>query len=526
MHRRWHRTLALLAAAALALTACGGGSDDDGGGGSADAPVGDPVAGGTAKIGLVSEPRTLDPAFLGNNLTTNSLVGSALYGALFTQDPVTGDLSPAMAESLETTDGGTTYRMTLQEGLTFSDGSPLDAEAVRANWARAKDIGLRAPVLAVGLGLGDLRTVDAVTFEFTLNRPTPNFGGAITTSALNWIGAPAALTQGQAAFDANPIGAGPFVLESWTRGGELRLLRNDRYWDAPKPYLDGLTLSVANDAEQRYNALQSGATDAILNGSTQITARAEEAGFDIAAENRPNGGTEFLFNTTVAPFDDVRAREAVYKAIDLEAVSQAVFEGQATAPSSWFAESSPFYTGDHLPGPDPERAEELFAELAAEGKPVSFTIVTFPTPDSTGIAQSIQTQLSAYDDVTVEIDNRDFAGATGALTGKSHQAITAGVQFVDPEPQWWAHLHSESFSNYSGIEDAELDEALDAARAATDEAERRDAYQRVEERTAEIYPAVLIAETEEVVLTRDGRLQGVVISGAGTVLVDGMWLNQ
>ncbi|SEP19933.1 ABC transporter substrate-binding protein [Trujillonella endophytica] len=524
MHRRWHRPLALLAAAALALSACGGGNDDEGG--SAGAPVGDPVAGGTAMIGLVSEPRTLDPAFLGNNLTTNSLVGSALFGALFTQDPVTGELSPSMAESLETTDGGSTYRMTLREGLTFSDGSPLDAEAVRANWARAKDIGLRAPVLAVGLSLGDLTAVDALTFEFTLNRPTPNFGGAITTSALNWIGSPAALTQGQAAFDANPIGAGPFVLENWTRGGELRLVRNDAYWDAPKPYLDGLTLSVANDADQRYNGLQSGATDAILNGSTQITARAEEAGFGIAAENTPNGGTEFLFNTTVAPFDDARAREAVYKAIDLEAVSQAVWEGQATVPTSWFGEDSPFHTGDHLPGPDPERAEELFAELAAEGTPVSFSIVTFPTPDSTGIAQAFQTQLSAYDDVTVEIDNRDFAGATGALTGKSHQAITAGVQFVDPEPQWWAHLHSSSFSNYSGIEDAELDEALDAARAATDEAERRDAYQRAEERTAEIYPVLLVAVTEETVITREDRLQGVVVSGAGTVLVDGMWLNE
>ncbi|SEP20221.1 ABC transporter substrate-binding protein [Trujillonella endophytica] len=519
MHRRRNSLVALAVTAALALTACGGGDDD--GGGSAGSGSGEPVAGGTAAIGMVSEPRTLDPAYLSNNLTTNSLVGNALYGALVTNDPVTGEVSPSMAESVETTDGGTTYRLVLQEGLTFSDGTPLDAAAVQANWDRDRSIELRAPVIAVAINIRTTTVVDPRTLEFTLNTPTLAFDQTVATSALNWIASPAALEGDQASFDAAPIGGGPFVLESWSRGGAMELVRNDAYWDAPKPYLDGLTLTAQNDAQQRFNTLQSDQVDAILNNSPVITQRAEEAGITVAVPSRPNGGSTVVFQTQVAPFDDPRAREAVYKAIDLDVVQSAVFNGEGTVPLSLFGEDSPFYTGEYLSGADPERAQELFDELADEGSPVEFTMVTFPTTESLAVAQSMQSQLAAFDNVTMEIDNRDFAGAQGALTGGQFQASIAGLQFVDPEPQLYSGLYSTSFLNFSKISDPEIDEALDAARVATDDEARVQLYRSVEERVAELYPFIIWSATRENVL---GDLQGVGLYGTGSVLLDGAWL--
>ncbi len=526
MLRRRHHALSLMVAAALALSACGGGDDDGGSGGSGGSGggSGEPVAGGTASVAMVSEPRTLDPAYLGANLTTNSLVGNSLFGALLTSDQTTGDVSPSMAESVETTDGGTTYRLVLQEGLTFSDGSPLDAEAVRFNWDRARDITLRAPVIAVAINIKTTTVIDPRTLEFTLSTPTLAFAQTITTSALNWIGSPAALQGGQAAFDAEPIGAGPFVLDNWTRGGAMELVKNDAYWDAPKPYLDGLTLTAANDAQQRFAALQSGQADAMLNNSPVISARAEDADIEAAALNRPNGGSTVVFQTRVAPFDDPRAREAVYKAIDLDAVQSAVYQGEGTVATSLFNEESPFYTGEYLEGSDPERAQELFDELAAEGKPVEFTMVTFPTTEALAVAQSMQSQLASFENVTMEIDNRDFAGATGALTGGQFQASIAGLQFVDPEPQLYSGLYSTSFLNFSKIADPEIDAALDAARTSTDEAERREQYQIVEERVAALYPFIIWSATAEDVLSNS--LQGVVIYGAGSVRLDEAWLDE
>ncbi|WP_029430116.1 ABC transporter substrate-binding protein [Blastococcus sp. URHD0036] len=522
MPRRRNSLLVLAVTTALALSACGG-SDDDGGGGGGSEGSGEPVAGGTAAIGMVSEPRTLDPAYLSNNLTTNSLVGNALYGQLVTNDPITGEISTSMAESVETTDGGTTYRLVLQEGLTFSDGTPLDAAAVQANWDRDRSIELRAPVIAVAINIKTTTVVDPQTLEFTLNSPTLAFDQTIATSALNWIGSPAALEGGQAAFDAAPIGAGPFVLETWNRGGAMELVKNEKYWDAPKPYLDGLTLTAQNDAQQRFNTLQSGQADAILNNSPVITSRAEEAGITVAVPSEPNGGSTVVFQTQVAPFDDPRAREAVYKAIDLDVVQSAVFEGEGTVPLSLFGEDSPFYTGEYLSGSDPERAQELFDELADEGTPLEFTMVTFPTTEALAVAQSMQSQLAAFDNVTMEIDNRDFAGAQGALVGGQFQASIAGLQFVDPEPQLYSGLYSTSFLNFSKISDPEIDEALDAARVATDDQSRIEYYTTVEERVGELYPFIIWSATRENVL---GDLQGVGLYGTGSVLLDGAWLEQ
>ncbi|RBY84397.1 ABC transporter substrate-binding protein [Blastococcus sp. TF02A-26] len=472
---------------------------------------------------MVSEPRTLDPAYLSNNLTTNALVGNALYGSLVTNDPVTGEVSPSMAESVETTDGGTTYRLVLREGLTFSDGTPLDAAAVQANWDRARSVELRAPVIAVAINITATTPVDPRTLEFTLRTPTLAFDQTIATSALNWIASPAALAGGQAALDAAPIGAGPFVLESWTRGGAMELVRNDTYWDAPRPYLDGLTLTAQNDAVQRFNTLQSGQVDAILNNSPVITQRAEDAGIAVAVPSEPNGGSTVVFQTQTAPFDDVRAREAVYKAIDLDVVQSAVFNGAGTVPRSLFGEESPFYTGEYLSGSDPERAQELFDELADEGTPVEFTMVTFPTTEALAVAQSMQSQLAAFDNVTMEIDNRDFAGAQGALTGGQFQASIAGLQFVDPEPQLYSGLYSTSFLNFSKIADPEIDEALDAARLTADESARTEYYTTVEERVGELYPFIIWSATRENVL---GDLQGVELYGTGSVVLSGAWLDE
>src|SRR5690606_4240220 len=103
--------------------------------------------------------------------------------------------------------------------------------------------------------------VDARTLKVTLRMPVPNYAQAVLNSSMNWIASPKALAKGQRAFDAAPVGAGPFTLRSWSRHDKIELVRNPRYWDAPKPYLDAILLRATPDSTQRLSSLTSGDVD-------------------------------------------------------------------------------------------------------------------------------------------------------------------------------------------------------------------------------------------------------------------------
>lgn len=519
--RRWS-ALAVALVAGLTLGACGGGSDADDEGQGTQEAAGDPVAGGAATIAIVSEPRGLDPAFLSNVYSRDAMIGNALYGTLLTNDADTTEIRPSMAESLETADGGATFTLTLREGLTFSDGSPLDAEAVKANWDRHKDPAVASQSLGEASQVAATEVTGPTTLSITLTAPNASFAQLVTVSGLNWIAAPAALQLGQAAYDEAPVGAGPFTLTEWSRQDAIRLARNDSYWDAPKPYLDELVLRPIADPDQRLNLVTTGGAQAMMETDVRALARAEEQGVATIVSQTLNGGGNLEFNTRIAPFDDPRAREAVALAVDLDVINASVFGGAGDVPRSLFIEDSPYYVGETVPASDAERAQELFDELADEGKPLSFSLITFPTDQNRLAGESIATQLSAFDNVTVQLENLDFAGAGAAYVQRRFQAINSGTVFQTPEPGLWLAFHGTSRSNYSGIDDPELNEALDAARVATTEEERAEAYAVVEERFAELHPTLLWSRQTVALVGND--LTGGVMYGRGSFLVDGLWL--
>jgi len=151
--------------------------------------------------------------------------------------------------------------------------------------------------------------------QFTMGVPNPNFGQGITVSSLNWIASPAALEKGSEAFDANPIGAGPFTLKSWIRQDKMELSKNPSYWNAPKPYLDSLTIRTVLDSAQRLNTLQADGVDIVVDNKADNTQKAEAAGYG-TYQVMLNGGNGFALNFRKAPFDDPKVREAFVKAID------------------------------------------------------------------------------------------------------------------------------------------------------------------------------------------------------------------
>lgn len=511
--------VAVLSSATLVLTACGSSSTTTG----SSEDVGDPVAGGAANAIQVSEPRSLDPAAMGNVWATQAMVGNALYGTLLTNDPESLEVEYKMAEDFSTTDGGATYTMKIRPGLQFTDDTPLDAEAVKYNWDRMKDPTLGSGASKVAPQIADTKVIDPTTFQVTMVAPNSHFDQAVLTSALNWVASPTALEKGKEAFDEAPVGAGPFTLTEWSRQNQISLAKNPDYWDAPKPYLDSLTFRFVPDTAQRFNAVVSGSADISSESNSKNVSDAEAQ--NLKSQALEVGGGQYLaMNTRRAPFDDQRARKAVSLAVDLDALNTVVYNGMGKVPTTLFPEVSPYYSDIALQETKKEEAQALFDELAAEGKPVRFDFTSFSSTESRMTAEGVQAQLSAFDNVEIGVNNVDSTAIQSVVAGRDFQMVITSATLLDPDNELWSGFHSKSSGNMSGISDPDLDAALDKGRVATAVEERKQAYDIVQERFAELVPGVFYIRSTPAVIAAK-KVQGIDMYGLGSPLPEELWFN-
>ncbi|MDV2478350.1 ABC transporter substrate-binding protein [Rhodococcus zopfii] len=519
--KRSPKLIAAAGIAALFLTACGGA---DSAGGGADVDAGDPVSGGVARVLQTGEPRSLDPANLSNTWAHQPTLGNALYGSLMINNLDTLEIEYRMATEFSTTDGGTTFTLKLRPDLKFSDGTPLDAAAVKFNWDRLKDPALGSTTIRQAVQIADTQVVDPTTLTVRMTAPNPHFAQALIAGALNWIASPAALAQGQAAFDENPIGAGPFTLVKWTRQDSIELTRNPTYWDAPKPYLDGLTIRTVADTNQRVNSIVTGGSDLASETNWQSLNKVEAAGFSYDVVST-GGGQMLGMNARRAPFDDVRARRAVSLAVDLDAINTAVYNGEGKIPRKLFQEDSPYYADVALDRHDAEEAQRLFDELAAEGKPVKFTYMSYPTTESKTLGEALQAQLSAFTNVEANVEVVDFAAATARAGARDFDMVVTSAIVQDPDFGLWTAFHKDSTGNFTGVQDQAMSDALDVGRRATSTDERVAAYTTVQERLAEVVPGIWYYRAVPAV-TVGKELHNVQLYTLGSPLPEEMWISE
>ena len=373
------RVLAVIAvacASALISSSCGGSGADNSGAGGAE-EVGDPVAGGSLDVIQMGEPRSLDPAALSNTFAHQPTLGNALYGSLIINDHETQDIEYKMATDFTTADGGTTFDLTLRPDLTFTDGTPLDAAAVKYNWDRLSEPALGSTAIRVASSIANTDVVDAVTLRHPGCTESPiRTGYRSDIAELDRLAdrpgarAPQHSTTTRWGPDRSPWC-------DWTRQGEIELEKNPDYWDAPKPYLDTLRITTVADTNQRFNAMSTGNADLSSESSWATLNNAEQAG--VATEVVPTGGGQIIvMNSARAPFDDVRARRAVSLALDRDALNLSSTTGSGRSPNTC-SRKVPLLRGRSAVTHDTDAAQVLFDELAADGTPLSFTFLSYPT---------------------------------------------------------------------------------------------------------------------------------------------------
>ncbi|MHA6616444.1 ABC transporter substrate-binding protein [Pseudonocardia sp. DLS-67] len=488
------RTFAVAAAglAALLVAGCGAapGMDQAPGGESVIRTTnpygGDPASEGTPKSGGVLVMGTdREAAGFDTTVQNTNQAATAVYDSLLKLDD--GKPEPYMAESMESPDGGRTWLLGLRAGVRFSDGTPLDAQAVIVNVQRHIDKA-SSPGHRFTEPIEAMRAVDPLTVEFRLNQPFGQFPAAFaanfTGGSLGMIISPAALEQWGDDIAMHPVGAGPFMLTDWVRDSRMQLTRNPDYWQSGLPRLDGLEFRPLPDTETRYASLENGDVDLIFGGyHTELLRGAENPNLRVYYGSG-HGAEWSFFNFQRPPFDDRRMREAFIRAIDRDALGATQYRGQWEPANGYFGNDSEYNTPEATaawPTYDPDRARQLVQEYVADGGSATVEYKTTNAPNRVAFAEFLQAQMAAVG-ITLKPLFYDLAQYSSqvVLSGDFQVGGNVGGPVDAPYPAASNVFHTGGSQNYGDYSNPEVDAALDQAAASLDEAERTRLYQRVQ----------------------------------------------
>ncbi len=313
-------------------------------------------------IAVSTEPPSLDP-------TTNAaaiirlLLQQNLYETLVTVDE-NGRFQPLLAQSWEISNDGLTYTFHLRENVLFHDGTPCDAEAVKASFLRAKDPAQGHIHPEYFQNIKQIEILNPWKVQFVLETPDASF------LALLALG-DAVVVPNRVDLSQNPVGTGPFRFERWDPGYQLRLMRYESYWDPIKPKLDAVTFRFISDPTNQLAALKAGDVDVVLELTPEIASTLNREQ-NITVLSAPQDLVQIVaINKTRPPFDDLRVRQALALAVDRGEIIRLVSLGYASPVGSHLAPTAPYYADMTWVYPhDPQRARELLAEA---GYPQGFS---------------------------------------------------------------------------------------------------------------------------------------------------------
>ncbi len=311
-----------------------------------------------------------------------------------------GKASPWIAERWEQNANATQFTLALKKGVTFSDGTPLDAAAVVANldiWSAGRKSDGINPIGLFPKTYDRAEAVDALTVKVFFKAPTlgfiPTLGyhGSILISPKS-IALPAA----QQADLSKTSGSGPFVVESWKEGGFVKLVKRKDYRWGPAAvghtgaaFLDSITYKLVSEPSLRVSAVQSGQADIAYNASPQELKSLQKDGFTVATPRYLGFVNGWAVNTKVTPFDDARVRQALQAGINRQELIDTVYTPDWKLATSFIQSNVPGATDQsRLLAYDPARAARLLDEAgwtkdakglrSKDGKPLTLTLHSNP----------------------------------------------------------------------------------------------------------------------------------------------------
>ncbi len=436
---------------------------------TASAQSGEPSYGGSVTVGISQDLDSLDP---------HKAVAAGSSEVLFNifeglvKASSDGEVREAVASDYQVSEDGLTYTFTLREGVTFHNGDPVTVEDVVYSLERcAGSENNGTPLISAFSNVTDISAPDDSHVVLTLAEPSLEFIYSMTAAII-----PAGSGDGIA---QDPIGTGPFRYVSYTPQDSMVIEKYDGYW-GEEAYLDQVTFRIITNSDTLVMSLQSGSLDMAIHVPNTQASQVEGA-FTVVEDTMKLVQALYL-NNAVEPFDDVRVRQALCYAINVQDIIDLVCDGAGVqVGSSMYPAFGKYYMeelNDAYPY-DVEKAKEFLAEA---GYPDGFTMdITVPG----NYAQHVQTgeviaeQLKEVG-ITANIVQVEWeTWVSQVYQGREYQSTVCGVAASDMTAREMVIRYvSDNSRNFLNFNDTEYDQAVEQAGTSLDADEQEQLYKR------------------------------------------------
>ncbi|MFC5924136.1 ABC transporter substrate-binding protein [Micromonospora vulcania] len=467
--------------------------------------AGQPRSGGTLTWAVETEPITLNPHQYAQ-AKARLLVWNT-FESLLTYDKQ-GTVVPWLASGWQAAPDGLSYTLTLRDGVTFSDGTPLDAAAVKANFDKLREPGYAPTVAAVQLrNLRSVEAVDPRTVRLTLSAPDVLILDFLASPQGAQV-SPKSLREAKnlKAGGVDVAGTGPFVLDRYVPGQELHYRRNPGYdWAPPTAthtgpaYLDEITYRFLKESAVRVGALRSNQVQVVegvpATDQPQVTANPK---LRLIRELNSGSAYSYYLNTSRAPFDDLRVRQAFREAVDVDTVLTSVYRDTATRAWSVVSPSSPLYD-KRLEGGysgDTAKANSLLDAAGwasrdadgyrvRDGRRLTVRLVQaapYVRDRRDVLAQAVQAAVKQSAGIDLKVSLVDQGSATEAVERNEYEVFDNSRADTDAGAALNLLLHSKGGINRTQHNDPRIDQLLEAGQASTDPTRRAGIYAELQQR--------------------------------------------
>ena len=408
-----------------------------------------------------------------------------------------GDLTPAIAEKYEVSEDRRTYTFHLREGVQFHNGETVTAEDVVYSIQRcaaATETGI-VQVEAFSV-IQSIETPDDKTVAITISEPSNEFISYMTTAVL-----PADYDKQ----DTDPVGTGPFKFVSRTAQDSVVLEKFDGYWGTPAQ-LDKVTLKIMENADSLMMSLQSGAIDLCAHLTSTQVAQLEKD-FNVA-EGTMNLVQAMYLNNAVAPFDDVRVRQALCYAVDKQEIIDLAFDGYGSPIGSSMYPAFGKYFDDSLINYYTKDVEKAKALLAEAGYPDGFDMtITVPSnyKPHMDTAEVLVQQLAEIG-VKATIQPIEWESwVSDVYAGRQFQSTVVGVDASTMTARALLERFTSDYGkNFINYNNAEYDALFQQTLTAYDDAEQTAIYKQMLANLTENAANVYIQDLADLVAVRKG----------------------
>lgn len=341
-----------------------------------------------------------------------------IFEGLIELHPATRQPYNALAAADPKKVNDTTYQVTIREGAKFHDGSPVTTEDVAFSFTRVMDPANKSLFSQFIPFIQDVKPMDEKTVAFTLKYAFPGFGPRISVVKI----VPKALATDLKAFDAKPVGSGPYKLVSAVKDDKI-VFEAFADYNGPKPALaKGMNWLLLSDAAARVTAVQSGRVQAIEDVPYLDVDGLKSK---VKVESVQSFGLLFLmFNCAKAPFDNKLVRQALHYGMDKEAIIKKALFGNAKAATSYFQEGHPDYVkAKNVYGFDTSKAEELLKQAGVTT--LEFELLTTDTAWVKDVAPLILESWNKIPGVKVTVKSLQSGALYSDRVGKGDFSVVA-----------------------------------------------------------------------------------------------------